>query len=661
MAKYSGWGGIPQAFDRRNENWTEEYNELRKLLSGSEYSAAKASSLTSFYTPSQVTDAVYQALEQFGFKGGNVLEPSMGVGNFFAKMPQEMSDNSRLYGVELDSISGRIAQKLYPNANIQVKGFEQTAFSDNSFDVAVGNIPFNDISVYDKAYSKYNFKIHDYFAAKTVDKVKQGGIVALVTSKFTMDKQDEKARRYLAERCDLLGAVRLPAGTFKDADNVTTDILFLQKRDTRTLDVPDWVHMSETPDGIPCNQYFVDNPDMILGKMEFDKRMQGKYGSDSKVTVCSPTEGDLTEKLKLAISKIKGEIAVNQSISGEEKNNENIIPADPSVRNFTHTLVNGELYHRRNEIMVKTEATGKSLERMIGLHNIRQAAMAVINAQIEKCTDSELANLQKKLNKVYDDFRSEFGCISDKANAKVFKQDDDYNTLCAFEIIDKETKEVKKADIFSKRTIVAEEEINSVETPDEALQVSLDRKGEVDIKYMAELLGKSPDETVEALGDSIYLNPAKASDRDIYSGYEEASEYLSGNVREKLEIAKAYAETINPEYEKNVAALEKVIPETIQAEDISVRIGVNWIENKDYSKFMDDVLGLAVWDDRLTRSIMGEYKIENKTGDRSVKATATYGTSRMNSTTIFENLLNNRNIVVKPLFHLHQTFCSAYQ
>lgn len=647
MAKYSGWGGMPQAFDRHNENWAEEYNELRKLLSNSEYTAARASSLTSFYTPPQVTDAVYQALEQFGFKGGNVLEPSMGVGNFFAKMPEEMSDNSKLYGVELDSISGRIAKQLYPNANIQIKGFEQTAFSDNSFDVAVGNIPFGDIGVFDKDYNKQNFKIHDYFAAKTVDKVKQGGIVALVTSKFTMDKQDEKARKYLAERCDLLGAVRLPAGTFKDADNVTTDILFLKKRDTRTIETPEWVHMSETPDGVPCNKYFVDNPDMVLGKMEFDKRMQGKYGADSKVTVCSPTEGDFTEKLKTAISKIKGEIAVNQSVDSRKRNDDNIIPADPSVRNFTHTMVNGELYHRRNEIMVKTEATGKTLERMTGLHNIRQAAMAVINAQSENCSDSEHANLQRKLNKVYDDFRREFGCISDKANAKVFKQDDDYNTLCAFEIVNKETKEVVKADIFSKRTITAEEDIKSVETPDEALQVSLDRMGKVDIPYMAELLGKSPDETVESLGDLIYLNPAKISSKDPYSGYEEASEYLSGNVREKLDIARAYAETVNPEYERNAAALEKVLPETIQAEDIAVRIGANWIENKDYSEFMKKVLGCAVWDDRLTRSVTGEYKIVNKTGDRGVMATSTYGTQRMNSTSIFENLLNNRDIVVR--------------
>ncbi|MCM1524045.1 MAG: SNF2-related protein [Ruminococcus sp.] len=647
MAGYSGWGGMPQAFDRHNENWTEEYNELRKLLSSSEYSAARASSLTSFYTPPQVTDGVYQALEQFGFKGGNVLEPSMGVGNFFAKMPDSMADNSRLYGVELDSISGRIAKQLYPNANIQIKGFEETSFSDNSFDVALGNIPFGDMGVYDKAYNKHNFKIHDYFAAKAADKVKPGGVIALVTSKFTMDKQDEKARRYLAERCDLLGAVRLPAGTFKDADNVTTDILFLQKRDTRSIEVPNWVHMSETPDGVPCNKYFVDNPDMVLGKMEFDKRMQGKYGADSKVTVCSPTEGDFAEKLKNAIAKIKGEISVNMSIDSKEKDTANVIPAEPSVRNFTHTMINGELYHRRNEVMVKTEATGKSLERMIGLHNIRQAAMEVITAQAENCSDNELANLQNKLNKLYDDFRKKFGCISDKANAKVFSQDDDYNTLCAFEITDKETKEVKKADIFFKRTITAEEEIHSVNTPDEALQVSLDRTGKVDIPYMAKLLDKSPDETIDSLGDSIFVNPAKIKSNEPYSGYEESSEYLSGNVREKLDIAKAYAETVSPEYEKNVSALEKVLPETIQAEDIAVRIGVNWIENKDYSKFMKDVLQLSTWDDRLTRTIMGEYKIENKYSDRSVAAANLYGTPRMNSTTIFENLLNNRDIVVK--------------
>ena len=661
MAKYVGWGGIQQAFvsDKVAENisgnlgeaapsgWENEQKELLELLSPEEYKAARASTLTSFYTPPDVADGIYQALSQFGFEGGNVLEPSMGVGNFFAKMPDDMRDNSKLYGVELDSISGRIAQQLYPNERIQVKGFEQTNFNKNSFDVVVGNIPFGDYRVSDKKYDKYNFKIHDYFAAKAVDKVKPNGVVALVTSKFTMDKFNEKARRYLAERCDLLGAVRLPAGTFKDADNVTTDILFLKKRETMTVEIPDWVHMSQTADGIPCNKYFVDNPDMVLGKMAWDERMKGKFGDNSKVTVCVADKSvPLSEQLKNAISKIEGKIeTVKEKIS--ENPDIKVIPADPSVRNFTHTLVDGKLYFRENEIMTEVAETGKTLDRMLGMHKIRRAAMAVIDAQAADCPDEELLKLQAELNAVYDKFKKSYGNITDVMNERCFRHDDDFNTLAALEIVDTEKKTVEKSEIFFKRTIQPELEITSVDTPQEALQVSIDRIGKVDIEYMAGLAGTSPEKIIEDLGDEIFRNPAKIKEGQPYSGYEDASEYLSGNVREKLRIAQDYAKHIDENFQKNVSALEKVIPKNLEAGEISVRIGANWIDVEDYNNFLTEYAKADMDLHPVIRTRMGEYKIEGKNRDYSVAASGTYGTSHMNSYCIFENLLNQRGIVVR--------------
>ena len=661
MAKYVGWGGIQQAFvsDKVAENisgnlgeaapsgWENEQKELLELLSPDEYKAARASTLTSFYTPPDVADGIYQALSQFGFEGGNVLEPSMGVGNFFAKMPEDMRDNSKLYGVELDSISGRIAQQLYPNERIQVKGFEQTNFNNNSFDVVVGNIPFGDYRVSDKKYDKYNFKIHDYFAAKAVDKVKPNGVVALVTSKFTMDKFNEKARRYLAERCDLLGAVRLPAGTFKDADSVTTDILFLKKRETMTVEIPDWVHMSQTEDGIPCNKYFADNPDMVLGKMAWDERMKGKYGDDSKVTVCYANKDiPLSEQLKKAISKIEGKIeTVKEKIS--ENPDIKVIPADPSVRNFTHTLVDGKLYFRENEIMTEVTETGKTLDRMLGMHKIRQAAMAVIDAQAADCSDEELLKLQAELNSVYDKFKKSYGNITDVMNERCFRHDDDFNTLAALEIVDTEKKTVEKSEIFFKRTIQPELEITSVDTPQEALQVSIDRIGKVDIEYMAGLAGTSPEKLIEDLGNDIFRNPAKIKEGQPYSGYEDASEYLSGNVREKLRIAQDYAKHIDSGFQKNADALEKVIPKNLEAGEISVRIGANWIDVEDYNRFLTEYAKAEMDLHPVIRTRMGEYKIEGKNRDYSVAASGTYGTSRMNSYCIFENLLNQRDIVVR--------------
>lgn len=651
MARYSGWGGTAQAFVADNENvsadsWGARQTRLRELLTADEYGAARSSTLTSFYTPPEVIDSVYLALERFQFEGGNILEPSMGVGNFFAKMPDEMRADSKLYGVELDSISGRIAKQLYPEDNIQIKGFEKTTFKNNSFDVVIGNIPFGDYGIADKAYDKYHFKIHDYFAAKAVDKVKPGGIVAIVTSKFTMDKKNDKARKYLAERCDLLGAVRLPSGTFKDADSVTTDIIFLKKRTTMTSVIPNWVHVSETANGIPCNQYFVDNPDMVLGTMAWDERMRGKYGADSKVTTCyANSDAPLAQQLINAISKIDGVI---DTVETELDNGTaEILPADPTVRNFTHTIVDGDLYFRENEIMVKVTETGKSLERMKGLHTLRQATMELINAQADGCTDEQLSELQKKLNSTYDNFRTKFGNITDSANSRCFSNDDDYNTLAALEVVNVENKTVEKAAIFTKRTILPDIPVSKVDTALEALQVSMDRLGKVDILYMSQLTDTTPEKVIADLGDEIFRDPAKVKDNDPYSGYTESSEYLSGNIRDKLRIARDHAEHIDSSYNKNVEALMKVVPKDLEASEISVRIGANWIDVADYNNFLNEYAHANTYYYPVTRTKLGEYKIENKTSDRSVAATETFGTSRMNSYQIFENLINQRDILVR--------------
>lgn len=651
MARYSGWGGTAQAFVADNENvsadsWGARQTRLRELLTTDEYSAARSSTLTSFYTPPEVIDSVYLALERFQFEGGNILEPSMGVGNFFAKMPDEMRADSKLYGVELDSISGRIAKQLYPEDNIQIKGFEKTTFKNNSFDVVIGNIPFGDYGIADKAYDKYHFKIHDYFAAKAVDKVKPGGIVAIVTSKFTMDKKNDKARKYLAERCDLLGAVRLPSGTFKDADSVTTDIIFLKKRTTMTSVIPDWVHVSETANGIPCNQYFVDNPDMVLGTMAWDERMRGKYGADSKVTTCyANSDTPLAQQLINAISKIDGVI---DTVETELDNGTaEILPADPTVRNFTHTIVDGDLYFRENEVMVKVTETGKTLERMKGLHTLRQATMELINAQADGCTDEQLAELQKKLNSTYDNFRTKFGNITDSANSRCFSNDDDYNTLAALEVVNVENKTVEKAAIFTKRTILPDIPISKVDTAQEALQVSMDRLGKVNILYMSQLTDTTPEKVITDLADEIFRDPAKVKDNDPYSGYTESSEYLSGNIRDKLRIARNYAEHIDSSYSKNVNALLKVVPKDLDASEISVRIGANWIDIADYNKFLNEYAKANTYLYPVTRTTLGEYKIEGKYQDHSIAANQTYGTNRMSSYHIFENLLNQRDILVR--------------
>lgn len=650
LAQYVGWGGIPKAFDESDPAWANEYAELKKLLTPEEYEAARSTVLTAHYTSPTIISAVYFALENFGFKGGNVLEPSMGIGNFFGVMPEEMRLQSRLHGVELDDISGMIAKQLYPNADIQICGYENTAFSDNFFDAAVGNVPFGNYGVADTRYDREHFLIHDYFFAKTLDKVAPGGVVAFITSKGTLDKTNPKVREYLAKRADLIGAIRLPNDAFRAnaGTEVTADIIFLQKREKMSVEKPDWCYTAEIADGISVNQYFVDHPEMILGKMEL---VSGRFGEE---TACVPIEGaDLKEQLAVAVSRLKRDVITTRR---ERKRDEEhgIIPATANVRNFTFAEVNDKIYFRENNIMREMPLKGAARDRVRGLICIRETFRDLVDAQSEGCSDKTLSGLQFRLNAEYDVFVMNFGHISDIENRKVFAVDDDYNTLCgALELINPETKEVTKADIFSKRTIKPYAEVAHVETPQEALYVSLDMRGHVDIEYMAELCGLTKDEVInDLLSDGlIYKNPETKK-------YEEAAEYLSGYVREKLRKAQDAAAD-NPEYERNVTALEKALPPKLGAGDISVRLGAPWIEIADYCKFFREyaqgILSESSWigsDSVLFRSASGEYKINNKNADKSVASQSSYGTKRMNSYAIFENLLNNRDIAVYDTFEL---------
>ena len=644
LSQYVGWGGIPQAFDSGNSKWSKEYTELKELLTGEEYAAARGSTVNAHYTTPTVINAIYKVIDNMGFKSGNVLEPAMGVGNFFGCMPEKMRD-SKLFGVELDSITGRIAQQLYPNANIQIKGYEKTDFPDNFFDLAVGNVPFGNYPVADKRYDKEKFPIHDYFFAKTLDKVAPGGIVAFITSKGTLDKANSKTREYLAKRADLIGAIRLPNNAFKENANtdVTSDIIFLQKREKMAVELPDWCYIGNNEDGIPVNQYFLDHPEMILGKMSEDGKMYGGYN-----TTCVPIEGaDLAKQLDKAIAQLRANITVKK-VAEESEKERGIISATEDVRNFTYTLIDGKMYFRENNIMTEVEEKGAKLERMKALHELRNIMRGVITAQENRCSDEELSVLQTALNEQYDRFVKQYGNIGERVNSSVFSEDDDYNLLCALENYDSETKTYSKSDIFEKRTIKPTTEITHVDTPQEALQVSLDIRGKVDVLYISALCGITPEKAVDTLvvNHLIYLTPQKYSEETPFEGYEEATEYLSGNVREKLRTAQTYAE-INPIFERNVDALTNALPPTIEANEIFARIGVNWVDIDDYKQFLKEYAQASFLFQSLRRTPMGEYKIDNKSADRSVAATSTCGTKRLNSYEIFERLLNNRDIVVK--------------
>lgn len=689
LSQYVGWGGISQAFDEQNVTWEKEYAKLKELLSEEEYAAARATVNTAFYTSPEIAMCMNQALVQFGFRGGNVLEPSIGIGNFFGSMPTPLK-NSKLFGVELDSISGRIAKQLYQNATISITGFEKTSYPDNFFDVVVGNVPFGDYKLFDPRYNKYNFRIHDYFIAKALDQVRPGGIVAVITTKGTLDKSNPTIRKYLAERAELVGAIRLPNTAFKDSagTEVTSDILFLQKRERKIEVEPDWVHLGYTDNGIAVNSYFAEHPEMMLGHMEYDTRI---YGQDSRYTVCVNEDENfnLYEALNGAIRNIKAQISDFDRISEEEDKSKEVIPADPDVRNFTYTFFEGKLYYRENSQMVRQEVSANALERIRKLDEIRQVTRELIAIQMEGCSEEELAEKQKLLNVRYDAFVKEYGYITGKSNKATFRDDSDYPLLCSLEDVNEDGL-VKKADMFYKQTIKAKTSIERVETAVEALNLSMNEFGTVNIPYMlsiyepditnmreqvAEQTGEPVGEIsfsenlkkefqfrvlVQELEGLIFLNPAGANENNPYAGWETADEYLSGNVREKLRVARAAAGEHGEVYGGNVAALEKVQPVDLEASDIDVRIGTTWIEPQDYEQFIYELLntprraramrtqwytsGIQVHLNKISM----DWFIENKSQDKhSVAATKTYGTSRMDAYSIFEETLNLRTVTVR--------------
>ena len=693
LSKFVGWGGLSQAFDEENAGWSKEYKELKEMLSDEEYAAARATVNNAFYTSPEIAMCMNSALVQFGFRGGNVLEPSMGIGNFFGSMPAPMQ-RSKLYGVELDSISGRIAKQLYQNANISITGFENTTYPDNFFDVVVGNVPFGDYKVFDPKYNKYNFRIHDYFLAKALDQVRPGGMVSVITTKGTLDKANPTIRKYLAERAELVGAVRLPNTAFKDnaGTEVTADILFLQKRE-RKIDIePDWVHLGVTENGIAVNSYFAEHPEMMLGSMEYDTRI---YGQDSRYTVCVNNDENFNmyEALNKAIGNIKAQMTDFERVADEAEQTEEVIPADPDVRNYTYTFFEGKLYYRENSEMVKKEVSQTAEERIRSLDEIRQITRELIDIQMDGCSEEELSDKQRLLNVKYDAFVKQYGAITSKANRIAFRDDSDYPLLCSLEEVN-EDGEVKKADMFYKQTIKAKTVIDRVETAVEALNVSVNEFGYVNLAYMlsiyepditnakeelAEKSGQTVDEItlsddalaelrravlVEELDGLIFLNPDRYNENNPDIGWETADEYLSGNVRDKLRVAKAMAaDTDNPQAERfagNVAALEKVQPEWIEASDIDVKIGTTWIEPLDYEQFIYELLNTP----RRARAVRSQYYntgiqvhlnkmsmewfIENKSMDKhSVAATKTYGTSRMDAYSIFEDTLNLKTVTVR--------------
>ena len=663
LSKFVGWGGLSQAFDENNAAWSKEYAELKELLSDEEYSAARATVNNAFYTSPEIATCINSALVQFGFKGGNVLEPSMGIGNFFGSMPAPMQQ-SKLYGVELDSISGRIAKQLYQNVNISITGFENTTYPDNFFDVVVGNVPFGDYKIFDPKYNKYNFRIHDYFLAKALDQVRPGGMVAVITTKGTLDKSNPTIRKYLAERAELVGAIRLPNTAFKDnaGTEVTADILFLQKRE-RKIDIePDWVHLGVTDDGIAVNSYFAEHPEMMLGTMQYDTRM---FGQDSRYTVCVNDDENfnLYEALNKAIGNIKAQMTDFERLADNEEQAEEFIPADPDVRNYTYTFFEGKLYYRENSEMVRKEVSQTAEERIRSLDEIRQITRELIDIQMEGCSDEELADKQQLLNVKYDKFVGKYGAITSKANRTAFRDDSDYPLLCSLEEVN-EDGEVKKADMFYKHTIKAKSVVDRVETAVEALNVSVNEFGYVNIPYMLSIYEADRDTLIKELDGIIFLNPDRYNENNPDAGWETADEYLSGNVRDKLRVAKAMAaDTDNPQAERfaaNAAALEEVQPEWIEASDIDVKIGTTWIEPLDYEQFIYELLNTP----KRARAIRTEYYnsgiqvhlnkmsmewfIENKSMDKhSVAATKTYGTSRMDVYSIFEETLNLKTVTVR--------------
>ena len=644
LSKYVGWGGLSEAFDENNSAWATEYLELSSVLTPEEYASARESTLTAFYTPPEVITAIYKAMEQMGFKEGNLLEPSCGIGNFIGMLPDTMQD-SKIYGVELDTISAGIAQQLYQKTTIAAQGFEETNLPDSFFDGVVGNVPFGDFKVSDKRYDKYKFLIHDYFFAKSLDKLRPGGVMALVTSKGTMDKEALAVRKYIAQRAELLGAIRLPNNTFKGnaGTEVVSDILILQKRD-RLIDIePDWVHLDTDENGIKMNSYFVQHPEMILGEM---KMVSGRFGMEA---TCVPYENaDLAAQLDEAVANIHGEITEYET-EEELEEEDNSIPADPTVRNFSYTLVDDKIYYRENSRMTPVEISATAENRIKGMIAIRNSVRTLIELQTEDYPDSEIKAEQERLNRLYDTFSGKYGLINSRANTSAFSQDSSFSLLSALEIIGEDGELERKADMFSKRTIKPHTPVTSVDTASEALAVSLGEKATIDMDYMMGLSGKSENEIFEDLKGVIFLNPLYEYGNSYEPKYLMADEYLSGNVREKLRIAKNSAELYPEDYKVNVEALQKVQPKDLTASEISVRLGATWLPPDDVQEFIFHLLETpryAQWNIKVHFSpFTSEWNIEGKSYDKgNVRAYNTYGTSRINAYKIIEETLNLKDV-----------------
>ena len=644
LSKYVGWGGLSEAFDENNSAWATEYLELSSVLTPEEYASARESTLTAFYTPPEVITAIYKAMEQMGFKEGNLLEPSCGIGNFIGMLPDAMQD-SKIYGVELDTISAGIAQQLYQKTTIAAQGFEETNLPDSFFDGVVGNVPFGDFKVLDKRYDKHKFLIHDYFFAKSLDKLRPGGVMALVTSKGTMDKETLAVRKYIAQRAELLGAIRLPNNTFKGnaGTEVVSDILILQKRD-RLIDIePDWVHLDTDENGIKMNSYFVQHPEMILGEM---KMVSGRFGMEA---TCVPYENaELAAQLDEAVANIHGEITEYEA-EEELEEEDNSIPADPTVRNFSYTVVDNKIYYRENSRMTPVEVSATAENRIKGMIAIRNSVRTLIELQTEDYPDSEIKAEQERLNRLYDTFSGKYGLINSRANTSAFSQDSSFSLLSALEIIGEDGELERKADMFSKRTIKPHTPVTSVDTASEALAVSLGEKATIDMDYMMELSGKSENEIFEDLKGVIFLNPLYEYGNSYEPKYLMADEYLSGNVREKLRIAKNSAELYPEDYKVNVEALQKVQPKDLTASEISVRLGATWLPPDDVQEFIFHLLETpryAQWNIKVHFSpFTSEWNIEGKSYDKgNVRAYNTYGTSRINAYKIIEETLNLKDV-----------------
>ena len=644
LSKYVGWGGLSEAFDENNSAWATEYLELSSVLTPEEYASARESTLTAFYTPPEVITAIYKAMEQMGFKEGNLLEPSCGIGNFIGMLPDTMQD-SKIYGVELDTISAGIAQQLYQKTTIAAQGFEETNLPDSFFDGVVGNVPFGDFKVSDKRYDKHKFLIHNYFFAKSLDKLRPGGVMALVTSKGTMDKETLAVRKYIAQRAELLGAIRLPNNTFKGnaGTEVVSDILILQKRD-RLIDIePDWVHLDTDENGIKMNSYFVQHPEMILGEM---KMVSGRFGMEA---TCVPYENaDLAAQLDEAVANIHGEITEYEA-EEELEEEDNSIPADPTVRNFSYTVVDDKIYYRENSRMTPVEVSATAENRIKGMIAIRNSVRTLIELQTEDYPDSEIKAEQERLNRLYDTFSGKYGLINSRANTSAFSQDSSFSLLSALEIIGEDGELERKADMFSKRTIKPHTPVTSVDTASEALAVSLGEKATIDMDYMMELSGKSENEIFEDLKGVIFLNPLYEYGNSYEPKYLMADEYLSGNVREKLKIAKNSAELYPEDYKVNVEALQKVQPKDLTASEISVRLGATWLPPDDVQEFIFHLLETpryAQWNIKVHFSpFTSEWNIEGKSYDKgNVRAYNTYGTSRINAYKIIEETLNLKDV-----------------